>query len=180
MTDRTCLWSAQPRVTCVPPSMQCLPHLLRQHLLVADGSRHPAADVLTAGLTEPDVVDPTGVRVCHDGHGTAPHTVRVLQNHGYDDGTRRRAREFRREWFSGMDPIVATNKGHVPDLRGRAPDDPLRLRPGHYASSTRLQPNRAHSRSTPPPSETPPAECSLPLERPSSSRPTALSARSRC
>jgi protein-tyrosine phosphatase len=49
--------------------------------------------------------------------------MRVLQEHGYDDGTRHRAREFRRKWFSGMDLIVAANKGHR-DLRGRAPDDP--------------------------------------------------------
>ena len=89
--------------------------------------RSPMAEVIlrsmlqSASLDEGVVVDSAGTDGWHEGDAADPRTVRALQDHGYD-GTHHRAREFRPEWFSDRDLIVAADQGHVRDLRRWAPD----------------------------------------------------------
>lgn len=89
--------------------------------------RSPMAEVilrsmtLAAGLGERVVVDSAGTGSWHEGDAADPRTVSALKDHGYD-GTHHRAREFRREWFSERDLILAADQGHARDLRRWAPD----------------------------------------------------------
>lgn len=75
----------------------------------------------SAGLDDGVVVDSAGTGGWHEGDAADPRTVRSLNDHGYD-GTHHRAREFRPDWFSARDLIVAADQGHVRDLRRWAPD----------------------------------------------------------
>jgi protein-tyrosine phosphatase len=84
----------------------------------------------SAGLDDRVVVDSAGTGGWHEGDAADPRTVHALKSHGYD-GTHHRAREFRPEWFSERDLIVAADEGHVRDLRQWAPD-------AHAASRVRL------------------------------------------
>ena len=77
--------------------------------------------LLSAGLGDEVVVDSAGTGGWHEGDAADPRTVRSLNDHGYD-GTHHRAREFRPDWFSARDLIVAADQGHVRDLRRWAPD----------------------------------------------------------
>jgi protein-tyrosine phosphatase len=86
--------------------------------------------LLSAGLDDRVVVDSAGTGGWHEGDPADPRTVRALKDHGYD-GTHHRAREFRPEWFSDRDLIVAADRGHVRDLRRWAPD-------AHAATKVRL------------------------------------------
>jgi protein-tyrosine phosphatase len=86
--------------------------------------------LLSVGLDDRVVVDSAGTGGWHEGHAADPRTVRALKDHGYD-GTHHRAREFRPEWFSERDLIVAADEGHVRDLRQWAPD-------AHASSRVRL------------------------------------------
>ena len=73
-----------------------------------------------AGIDEV-VVDSAGTGGWHEGDAADPRAVRALKDHGYD-GTHHQAHEFRREWFSDRDLIVAADEGHVRDLRRWAPN----------------------------------------------------------
>ena len=75
----------------------------------------------SAGLGDHVVVDSAGTGGWHEGDPADPRTVQALKDHGYD-GSHHRAREFRTEWFSERDLIVAADQGHVRDLRRWAPD----------------------------------------------------------
>ena len=77
--------------------------------------------LLRSGLEGRVVVDSAGTGGWHEGDAADPRAVSALQDHGYD-GTRHRAREFRREWFGDRDLILAADQGHVRDLHRWAPD----------------------------------------------------------
>jgi protein-tyrosine phosphatase len=76
---------------------------------------------LHAGMAEQVAVDSAGTGGWHEGDAADPRTVSALQRHGYD-GTRHRAREFQRVWFSGRDLILGADRGHLRELRRWAPD----------------------------------------------------------
>ena len=91
--------------------------------------RSPMGEVIlrsmldSAGLGEDVVVDSAGTGGWHEGDPADPRTVQALKDHGYD-GTGHRAREFRPQWFSERDLIVAADQGHVRELRRWAPSAP--------------------------------------------------------
>ncbi|MEV4679646.1 low molecular weight protein-tyrosine-phosphatase [Streptomyces kurssanovii] len=77
------------------------------------------AFVEDAGLGPVVRVDSAGTGGWHEGDGADPRTVSVLEANGYlSDHS---ARQFRSEWFDGLDLVIALDAGHLRALRRLAP-----------------------------------------------------------
>jgi protein-tyrosine phosphatase len=72
-----------------------------------------------AGLGDLVRVDSAGTGGWHEGDGADPRTVSVLEANGYPSD--HFARQFRAEWFGGLDLVVALDEGHLRALRSLAP-----------------------------------------------------------
>ncbi|MCQ4207750.1 low molecular weight protein-tyrosine-phosphatase [Streptomyces longispororuber] len=86
------------------------------------------ARVEEAGLSGLVEVDSAGTDGWHEGDGADPRTVHVLDEGGYtSDHT---ARQFRRDWFSRLDLVIALDTGHQRTLRRMAalPEDADKIR----------------------------------------------------
>ncbi|MEU7203262.1 low molecular weight protein-tyrosine-phosphatase [Streptomyces sp. NPDC045470] len=71
------------------------------------------------GLDESVVVDSAGTGGWHEGDGADPRTVAVLRAAGYEED--HSARQFRAEWFTTLDLVIALDEGHLRALRRLAP-----------------------------------------------------------
>lgn len=74
-----------------------------------------------AGLDDRVEVDSAGTGGWHEGDGADPRTVRVLEEHGYED--EHTARQFQASWFDRLDLVIALDSGHLKALRALAPTD---------------------------------------------------------
>ena len=79
------------------------------------------ARVAEAGLDGLVEVDSAGTGGWHEGDGADPRTVSVLEGNGYDSD--HAARQFRADWFSGLDLVIALDAGHLKALRRLAPTE---------------------------------------------------------
>ncbi|MGP4043426.1 low molecular weight protein-tyrosine-phosphatase [Streptomyces sp. 2A115] len=77
------------------------------------------ARVAEAGLDGLVEVDSAGTGGWHEGDGADPRTVSVLETNGYESG--HAARQFRADWFSRLDLVIALDAGHLQALRRLAP-----------------------------------------------------------
>ncbi|NBM15533.1 low molecular weight phosphotyrosine protein phosphatase [Streptomyces sp. GC420] len=77
------------------------------------------ARVTEAGLGDLVRVDSAGTGGWHEGNGADPRTVSVLEANGYDPT--HTARQFRAEWFTRLDLVIALDGTHLRDLRRLAP-----------------------------------------------------------
>jgi protein-tyrosine phosphatase len=77
------------------------------------------ARVAEAGLEDVVAVDSAGTGGWHEGAGADHRTVAVLEASGYESG--HRARQFRADWFSLLDLVIALDEGHLRELRQLAP-----------------------------------------------------------
>jgi protein-tyrosine phosphatase len=90
--------------------------------------RSPMGEVIlrdklgAAGLGDLVVVDSAGTGGWHEGLPADDRTITALNEHGYD-GTAHRAREFRPEWFAGLDLVLVADRGHLQQLRAWAPTE---------------------------------------------------------
>jgi protein-tyrosine phosphatase len=71
--------------------------------------------VAEAGLDGLVEVDSAGTGGWHEGDGADPRTVSVLETNGYESG--HVARQFRADWFSLLDLVIALDTGHLKALR---------------------------------------------------------------
>lgn len=84
--------------------------------------RSPSAEVVMrsllgqAGLDGAVEVCSAGLGDWHVGEGADRRSLDALTERGYD-GTRHRARQFRREWFDEHDLVVAMDRSHLRELR---------------------------------------------------------------
>lgn len=87
--------------------------------------RSPMADAVfqtqveEAGLAGLVEVDSAGTGGWHEGDPADPRTVSVLEAHGYK--SRHEARQFRADWFTRLDLVIALDSGHLRALRRLAP-----------------------------------------------------------
>ncbi|WP_151477290.1 low molecular weight protein-tyrosine-phosphatase [Streptomyces albicerus] len=86
------------------------------------------ARVTEAGLDGLVEVDSAGTGGWHEGDGADPRTVSVLETHGYESS--HAARQFRADWFSRLDLVIALDAGHLKALRRLAltPEDSEKVR----------------------------------------------------
>jgi protein-tyrosine phosphatase len=77
------------------------------------------AQVAEAGLDGLVKVDSAGTGGWHEGDGADPRTVSVLETNGYESD--HAARQFRADWFSWLDLVIALDAGHLKALRRLAP-----------------------------------------------------------
>ncbi|GAB2575261.1 hypothetical protein GCM10027168_05240 [Streptomyces capparidis] len=75
--------------------------------------------VAAAGLADRIKVNSGGTGGWFEGEGADLRTVAVLAEHGYPDD--HSARQFKVEWFVGLDLVVALDEGHARFLRHLAP-----------------------------------------------------------
>ncbi|MEP7025023.1 MAG: low molecular weight protein-tyrosine-phosphatase [Actinomycetota bacterium] len=138
--------------------------------------RSPTAEVVlreelaVAGLSAAVEVDSSGTGDWHLGGQMDPGARAELAARGYD-GSRHRARQFDRSWFSRYDLVVAMDRNNLADLRKMAPDaetgrDRIRLLrwfdPELSASdSARDQPDGPHHDEVPDPYHGTPEEYGL-------------------
>lgn len=73
------------------------------------------AKLAAAGFGDLVVVDSAGTAGWHEGDDADPRARRTLQAAGYP--LRHRARQFRRDWFSRTDLILAMDEANAADLR---------------------------------------------------------------
>ncbi|MEU6735556.1 low molecular weight protein-tyrosine-phosphatase [Streptomyces physcomitrii] len=87
--------------------------------------RSPMAEIVfrarlaDEGLDTLVETDSAGTGGWHEGDGADPRTVEVLRAAGYPGA--HLARQFRAEWFSRLDLVLALDRGHLRELRALAP-----------------------------------------------------------
>ncbi|QKW07845.1 low molecular weight phosphotyrosine protein phosphatase [Streptomyces sp. NA04227] len=87
--------------------------------------RSPMAEIVfrarlqEAGLDALVETDSAGTGGWHEGDGADPRTVSVLEAAGYPG--HHVARQFRAEWFSRLDLVIALDREHLRELRRLAP-----------------------------------------------------------
>ncbi|HVT20925.1 MAG TPA: low molecular weight protein-tyrosine-phosphatase [Mycobacteriales bacterium] len=80
------------------------------------------AKIADAGLADRVVVDSAGTGDWHAGGPADERTIATLRAHGYD-GERHVARQFKPEWFDGIDLVVAMDGRNLQALRWLASDE---------------------------------------------------------
>jgi protein-tyrosine phosphatase len=95
------------------------------------------AKVAEAGLADRIVVDSAGTGDWHAGGPADERAIDTLRSHGYDDGGHV-ARQFKSDWFSDLDLVVAMDGKNLQSLRwlatGEQADKIVRLRSFDRAS----------------------------------------------
>lgn len=71
------------------------------------------------GLDSQVEVDSAGTGGWHEGDGTDPRTVSVLEANGYESEPA--ARQFHDSWFARLDLVISLDSGHLRALRRLAP-----------------------------------------------------------